>query len=63
MDNKSYIAFSNVSEVDQAIFSLAKRGYGSVGEIREWDTPLFLDAIEFENICCDIENHEINSRK
>jgi len=49
-----------VSDYYQSIFSLAKRGYGSVNELMEWDTAQFLDAVEWENICIDIEQDAMN---
>jgi len=39
------------------IFMLAKKGYGTVNELNEWDTPQLLDAIEFEHIQNDIQRH------
>jgi hypothetical protein len=36
---------------------LAKQGYGSVNEILEWDTPQFLDALEYEAISNSIDRH------
>ncbi|WP_373073899.1 hypothetical protein [Sulfurimonas sp.] len=37
-------------------FSLVKKGYGSLLEIKEFDTPELLDIIEYESIMSDIEN-------
>jgi len=37
------------------VFHLVKRGYGTVAEIEEWDSPQFFNAIEFEKIQNDIE--------
>lgn len=48
--------FTNISDVDMTIMSLARKGYGSVNEVGEWDTKQFLDAVEFESIISDIEN-------
>lgn len=39
-----------------SIFFLSKQGYGSVNEIETWDTPKFLDAIEYEYIQNSIES-------
>jgi hypothetical protein len=44
----------------QTLFSLSKKGYGSIKELQEWDTDQFLDAVEFESICADIEYYEMN---
>ena len=40
-----------------AVLYLAKNGYGSVNEILEWDTPQFLDALEYEAIENAITRH------
>jgi len=37
------------------IFMLASMGFGTVAEIGQWDTPQFLDAVEFASIRRDIE--------
>lgn len=49
------MAFTNISDEDATIFHLAKRGYGSISEIEQMDTPQFLDLVEFEHIQNDIE--------
>lgn len=55
--------FSNVGDYDMTVFHLARQGYGSVKEIREWDTPQFLDAVEYEQICSDIELYKIEESR
>jgi len=40
-----------------AILHLASNGYGSVSEIKEWDTPMFLDALEYSAIGNAITRH------
>ena len=40
-----------------AMFYLAKQGYGSLKEIQTWDTPEFLDALEYEAISNAIDRH------
>lgn len=40
-----------------AMFYLAKQGYGSLAEIQKWDTPQFLDALEYEAIDNAIARH------
>jgi hypothetical protein len=40
-----------------AIYYLAKQGYGTVNDIRGWDTPEFLDALEYEAIGNAIDRH------
>lgn len=49
------VAFTNIADDDATIFHLVKAGYGTVGEIEQWDTPRLLDAVEFEMIQRDIE--------
>jgi len=52
-----------VSDDDATIFHLARKGYGSVAEIEQWDTPCFLDAVEFEQIQNDIELYHIQQSR
>ena len=52
-----FIAHTNVSDDDMSIFYLAKKGYGTVNEIMEWDTKQFLDAIEYESIESSISRY------
>jgi hypothetical protein len=40
-----------------SILYLVKNGYGSVLEIRDWDTEQFLDALEYESIGNAITRH------
>jgi len=37
-------------------FSLVKKGYGSLKEIKEMDTPELLKILEYESILGDIES-------
>ena len=39
------------------IFFLSKKGYGSIEHIETWDTPRFLDVLEYERIMHNIEQH------
>ncbi len=55
MKNEDFIRQCNISDVDMSIFFLSKNGYGSVNEIEQWDTPRFLDALEYEFIQTNIE--------
>lgn len=59
----SLIAETNVSDEDMAMFYLAKQGYGSVAEVEEWDTPRFLDALEYEEIMNAIERYRIDEAR
>lgn len=49
------VAHTNIADEDAAVFHLARRGYGSVVEIKQMDTPQFLDLVEFEQIYSDLE--------
>lgn len=40
------------------LFSLAKKGYGSIAELELLDTPEYLDLVEFEQISGAIEHYE-----
>jgi dihydroneopterin aldolase len=37
------------------VFALSKKGYGNIDFIRSLDSDDFMDLIEYENICNDIE--------
>ena len=49
------MAFTNVSDDDATMFHLARRGYGSLAELEQMDSPQLLDLVEFEHIQNDIE--------
>ena len=51
--------YTNVSDDDAAMFYLARRGYGSLADLQEWDTPQLLDVMEYEHIQSDIEHYHI----
>lgn len=42
-----------------SVMFLVSKGYGSIPEVEELDTPNFLNALEFEQIKADIENYHI----
>lgn len=44
------------------IMALARKGYGSIRDLNELDTPEFLDMVEYEHICSDIERHLMEKR-
>jgi len=39
------------------IFFLSKKGYGSIDDIEAWDTPRFLDVVEYERIINSIDKY------
>ena len=43
--------------------ALSKIGYGTLKEVKEMDTPEFLDAVEYESIVQDIELYHIQQRE
>lgn len=45
-----------------SIMALAKKGYGTIADIEAMDTPQFLDLVEYEHICCDIEWHMLEHK-
>lgn len=59
----SVVISTNVSDYTMTVFFLVKKGYGSRAEIEAWDTPEFLDAVEYESILNDIEEHEKTKAK
>jgi hypothetical protein len=42
---------------------IVKAGYGSLKEIKELDTPDYLDIIEFERMQSDIQDHIIKEAR
>lgn len=50
---------TNLSDYDFSVFYLSKAGYGSIIEIEGWDTPQFLNLIEYETILNSIEHYEM----
>lgn len=51
------MAVTNLDDYSMAVLYLAKQGYGTPQQIKEWDTPEFLDALEYEAIGNAIERH------
>jgi len=45
------------------IFCLSKKGYGTIDYIEQWDTPRFLDVLEYERIIMNIEKHRYDSER
>lgn len=56
-EDYDFIAHTNISDDNMAIFYLAKNGYGSVDEIEKWDSDRFLDALEYEAIENAVASH------
>jgi len=50
------VEFTNLSNNKILFFSLVKKGYGSLVEVMELDTPIIMDILEYENIMADIES-------
>lgn len=51
-----YVESTNLSDLNILYFSLVKKGYGSLNEVKELDTPELFDIVEYESIMGDIEN-------
>lgn len=62
-ENQNYVKFTNVSNLDMTIFYLSKQGYGSIKEIRELGTDDFLNLVEYEQICSDIESYQMQNAR
>lgn len=45
------------------LLSLVRRGYGSLAELKQLDTPELLDIVEFEQIANAIEAHEMEQAR
>lgn len=56
IDN-DYISKTNLTDDTMAVLYLSKQGYGTPQQIQEWDTPEFLDALEYEAIENAISRH------
>jgi len=54
-DSRSRLKYSNLSDYMSGCLFLTKQGYGSLKEIKEMDTPEFLDCLEYEKIHRTIE--------
>lgn len=58
-DGRRFVEETNIDDDDMTFMHLARRGYGSLREMKDLDTPELLDLIEFENISADIEEYLI----
>ena len=58
-----YVEYTNLSDLQLLFFSLVKKGYGSLNEVKELDTFELLDIVEYESIMGDIENLVIEDTK
>jgi len=56
---QDFVAFTNIGDDDATLFFLVRRGYGSLTELQQWDTPAILDAIEYERIQDDLEAYQL----
>ena len=45
------------------VIGLSKRGYGTIRELEQLDTPDLLDLIEYEQIIGSIEHHEMEQAR
>lgn len=56
-NHKKYVEYTNVSDINQSLFHLCKKGYGSYKELKSLSVIDVLDMLEFEHISADIANH------
>lgn len=54
---------TNIDNDDMAAMMLCKKGYGSLSDIKSWDTKQFLDALEYESICAHVEAYQIDQAR
>jgi hypothetical protein len=56
--NESYIKYTNISDVDMALFRLSLEGFGSYNELANMDGAIVADMLEYMSIKNAIERHE-----
>ena len=60
-DSTQYIRSTNVDDLTFSQSFLVEAGYGTMKEVRQMDTPEFLDLIEVEMIKRDIQKYKIDN--
>ena len=53
-----WVESHNISELNLLFFSLVKKGYGSLNEVKEFDTNEIMQMLEYEYILNGIEQLE-----
>ena len=53
-----WVESHNISELNLLFFSLVKKGYGSLNEVKEFDTNEIMQILEYEYILNGIEQLE-----
>lgn len=60
---ENYVISTNVSGYSSQCFSLVRAGYGSLAQVQDMDSTDFLDALEYEEIIRNIEQHMMDDAK
>lgn len=58
-----WVESHNISEINLLFFSLVKKGYGSLNEVKEFDTDEIMQILEYEYILNGIEHLEYEEKK
>lgn len=58
-----WVSHSNIDDINLLFFSLVKKGYGSLQEVKEFDTMDIMQILEYEAILSDIEQLEYDESK
>lgn len=58
-----WVESHNISELNLLFFSLVKKGYGSLNEVKEFDTMDIMQILEYEYLLNGIEQLEYDESK
>ena len=58
-----WVSHTNIEDINLLFFSLVKKGYGSLQEVKAFDTKDIYEILEYENILSDIEQLEYESSR
>lgn len=58
-----WVESHNISELNLLFFSLVKKGYGSLQEVKEFDTDEIMQILEYEYLLNGIEQLEYEESK
>ena len=60
---EKYVEYTNLNDLDILFFSLVKKGYGSLKEVKDLDTEEIFKIVEYESIISDIETLALEDAK
>lgn len=60
---EKYVEYTNLNDLDILFFSLVKKGYGSLKEVKDLDTEEIFKIVEYESIINDIETLALEDAK